>query len=107
MVAIYDQTCWTTPTGYGSPTSRTVSSTDSTAGRTITITYVVSSAGDQHYVSTKKPEPIDLTDWVGLSRWYVGISGSQSNKKAFTVRKIPSHDTRNIRRLELQKLRNG
>ncbi len=93
-------------TGYITPTcvTRTVSATDSVSG-TYVITYVnVYSTGGSHVVS-KKPEPVDLTDWDGLKRWFVGFSGFQSNKKVFRTRKIPALDPKNKRRMQLQKMR--
>lgn len=71
-------------------------------GTSVIITYT-STCG---YIEVRKePEEVNLTDWRGLSRWFVGFSGIGIRLPVGHVIRQPMVEFRQKRKMRIQKLK--
>lgn len=68
--------------------------------------YVITYTSTCGYIEVRKePEEVNLTDWRGLSRWFVGFSGTGIRLPIGHVIRQPMAEFRQKRKMRIQKLK--
>jgi len=68
--------------------------------------YVITYTSTCGYIEVRKePEEVNLTDWRGLSRWFVGFSGIGIRLPVGHVIRQPMVEFRQKRKMRIQKLK--
>lgn len=68
------------------------------------VEYVITYATGGAYEPEVIPEEVNLTDWRGLMRWFVGFSGNSRNVPVWYVIRQPARERGQKRKMRLQKL---